>query len=82
STLPLSALGIMTALKHYDESDKLAPANWATIVGQIFVGGFLALGYVLYGCSVAREITIVVGIVLFVILGLMARKIGSPPSED
>jgi len=82
STLPLSALGIMTALKHYDESSKLAPANWATIVGQIFVGGFLALGYVLYGYSVAIEITLIIGIVLFVILGLMARKIGSPPSEN
>ena len=82
STIPLSALGIMTALKYYDESSKLAPANWATIVGQIFVGGFLALGYVLYGYSVAREITLVIGIVLFAILGLMARKIGSPPKED
>ena len=71
----------MTALKYYDESSKLAPANWATIVGQIFVGGFLALGYVLYGYSVAREITVVIGIVLFVVLGLMARKIGSPPKE-
>ena len=82
STLPLSALGIVTALKHYDESSKLAPANWATIVGQIFVGGFLALGYVLYGYTMAIEITLILGIVLFIILGLMARKIGSPPSQD
>jgi 1,4-dihydroxy-2-naphthoate octaprenyltransferase len=82
STLPLSALGIYTALKYYDQSSKLAPANWATIVAHIFVGGFLALGYVLHGYSVALEITLVIGIVLFIILGLMARKIGSPPSKD
>ena len=81
ATLPLSALGIMTALKYYDESSKLAPANWATIVGQIFVGGFLALGYVLYGYSIPIAITAVIGVVLFVILALMARKIGSPPPD-
>ena len=81
ATLPLSALGIMTALRHYDESSKLAPANWATIVGQMFVGGFLALGYVLYGYAVPREITVVIGIILFVILALMARKIGTPPAD-
>jgi 1,4-dihydroxy-2-naphthoate octaprenyltransferase len=78
STLPLSALGIFTALKYYDQSSKLAPANWATIVGQIFVGGFLALGYVLHGYSVPLEITLLAGIILFTILGIMARKIGSP----
>ncbi|TFG31217.1 prenyltransferase [Candidatus Thorarchaeota archaeon] len=82
STLPLSTLGIVTALRHHDESSKLAPANWATIVGQMLVGGFLALGYVLYGYSVAREITIVIGIVLFVVLALMARKIGTPAAND
>jgi 1,4-dihydroxy-2-naphthoate octaprenyltransferase len=82
ATLPLSALGIRTALRHYDESHKLAPANWATIVGQIFVGGTLALGYVLYGYSVALEITLIVGIAFFIVLGLMARKIGSPPSSE
>jgi len=79
ATLPLAALGIMTALRHYDESDKLGPANWATIVNHIFVGGFLALGYVLYGFSVAIEITIVIGLVLFAFIALMARKLGSPP---
>jgi len=82
STLPLSALGIVTALRHYDESSKLAPANWATIVGQMFVGGTLAIGYVLYGYSVPIEITIAIGVILFVIFGLMARKIGTPPSEE
>ena len=78
ATLPLGALGIITALRHYDESHKLAPANWATIMGQLFTGAFLALGYVLHGYSVALEITLVVGIVLFVLVTLMARKLGWP----
>ncbi|MGY5880873.1 MAG: prenyltransferase [Candidatus Thorarchaeota archaeon] len=79
ATLPLAVLGIITAFRHYDESSKLAPANWATIVNQIFMGGFLALGYVLYGYSVAIEITIIIGIVLFAFIGLITRKLGSPP---
>ena len=79
ATLPLAALGIMTALRHYDESNKLGPANWATIVNHIFVGGFLALGYVLHGYSVGIEITLVIGIVLFAFIGLITRKLGQPP---
>lgn len=82
ATLPLSVLGVVTALRYYDESSKLAPANWATIVGQIFTGGSLALGYVLYGYSVPLEITLIIGIVLFALLALMARKISRPPNTE
>ncbi|MCK4566692.1 MAG: prenyltransferase, partial [Candidatus Thorarchaeota archaeon] len=81
ATLPLGVLGIVTTLKHYDESAKLAPANWATIVGHIFVGLFLTLGYVFYGFSVTWEITLIVGIALFAFIALMARKIGQPPKD-
>ncbi len=81
ATLPLAVLGIVTTLKHYDESEKLAPANWATIVGHIFTGIFLTLGYVLYGLAVTWEITLIIGIVLFAFITLMARKIGSPPKD-
>ncbi len=81
ATLPLGVLGIVTTLKHYDESAKLAPANWATIVGHIFVGLFLTLGYVFYGFSVTWEITLIVGIGLFAFIALMARKIGQPPKD-
>ncbi len=80
-TLPLAALGITTALRHYDESDKLAPANWATIVGHLFTGIFLTVGYVLHGLAVELWITLIIGIVLFAVVTLMARKIGSPPKE-
>jgi 1,4-dihydroxy-2-naphthoate octaprenyltransferase len=81
ATLPLGVLGISTALRHYDESERLAPANWATITGQLFTGAFLALGYVLYGFSVAREITLLIGVVLFVVITLMARRLGTPPHD-
>ncbi len=81
ATLPLGILGIVTTLKHYDESAKLAPANWATIVGHIFTGVFLTLGYVFYGLTVTWEITLIVGIVLFALIALMARKIGQPPKD-
>ena len=79
-TLPLGVLGIVTTLRHYDESHKLAPANWSTIMAQLFTGLFLALGYVLHGYSVDPLITLVVGIILITIVSLMARKIGSPPT--
>jgi 1,4-dihydroxy-2-naphthoate octaprenyltransferase len=78
TTLPLASLGIYTALKYYDQSAKLAPANWATIVAHIFVGASLAIGYVLYGYSVGIEITLLVGVILFVIFALMSKKIGIP----
>ena len=81
ATLPLGVLGTVTTLRHYDESAKLAPANWATIVGHIFTGVFLTLGYVLHGFSVTWEITLIVGIVLFAFIALMARKIGKPPKD-
>ncbi len=82
STLPLTGLAVITALRHYDESHKLAPANWGTIVGHIFVGVTLTLGYILYGYIVPLEFTLIIGIILFVIFGLMARKIGTPPRSD
>ncbi|TFF92460.1 prenyltransferase [Candidatus Thorarchaeota archaeon] len=81
ATLPLGVLGISTTLRHYDESQKLAPANWATITGQLFTGVFLALGYVLRGFSVSWEITLLVGVVLFIVITLMARKLGSPSHD-
>ena len=79
ATLPLAVLGIITALRHYDESNKLGPANWATIMNQLFTGAFLTIAYTLYGYSVPIEITVIVTIVLFVFVALMARKIGTPP---
>ncbi len=79
ATLPTGILGIVTALRYYDESKKLAPANWSTIVGQLFTGIFLALGYTLHGFSVPIEITLLLGIMLFIIVAIMARKLGSPP---
>jgi len=82
ATLPLTGLAVITALRHHDESHKLAPANWGTIVGHIFVGVTLTLGYILYGYAVPLEITLIIGIALFVIFGLMARKIGTPPRSD
>ena len=81
ATLPLGVLGIVTTLRHYDESEKLAPANWSTIVAQLFTGLFITLGYILHGFSIAPWITLVIGIVLFVIVSLMARKLGSPKSK-
>jgi 1,4-dihydroxy-2-naphthoate octaprenyltransferase len=81
ATLPLGVLGIVTTLRHYDESKKLAPANWATIVGHLFTGLFLALGYVLHGFSVAWELTLALGLALFVLTALMARKLGRPPAD-
>ncbi|RLI56573.1 MAG: hypothetical protein DRO87_01240 [Candidatus Thorarchaeota archaeon] len=80
ATLPLGVLGTSTALRHYDESAKLAPANWATIMGQLLTGVFLTLGYILHGFAVPLEITLALGVVLFVVVALLARKIGSPPS--
>ncbi len=77
-TLPLAALGIVTTLRHYDESKKLGPANWATIVGHLFTGIFLTVGYVFHGLAVALEITLIVGIVLFAFVSLMAWKLGTP----
>lgn len=82
ATLPLTGLAVITALRHHDESHKLAPANWGTIVGHIFVGVSLTIGYILYGYAVPLEITLIIGIILFVIFGLMARKIGTPPRSD
>lgn len=81
ATLPLGILGITTTLRHYDESKKLAPANWATIVLHIFTGISLTLGYVLIGFSVTWEITLIVGVILFAFIALMARKIGQPPKD-
>jgi 1,4-dihydroxy-2-naphthoate octaprenyltransferase len=79
ATLPLGILGIITALRHYDESQKLAPANWATIMSQLLTGAFLALGYVFYGFSVPMEISFIVGVILLGVVFLMARKLGRPP---
>lgn len=76
ATLPLGVLGVLTALKHYDESERLAPANWATIMGQLFTGLFLTLGYILHGFSVGLEATLLIGVLLFVGITLMARKLG------
>ncbi len=78
ATLPLGILGIVTTLRHYDESQKLAPANWSTIMSQLFTGVFLALGYLLHGFSLPIEITAILGVVLFTFILLMARKIGQP----
>ena len=82
ATLPLGALGIVTALRHYDESSKLAPANWSTIVNQLFTGLFLTLGYILHGMGIDILITGVIGVVLFIIVTLMAQKLGRPPPGE
>lgn len=76
ATLPLGVLGIATTLRHYDESGKLAPANWSTIMSQLLTGVFLTIGYLLYGFSIQNEITLMLGIVLFIVVFLMARKLG------
>ncbi|MGY5872288.1 MAG: prenyltransferase [Candidatus Thorarchaeota archaeon] len=81
ATLPLGVLGIVTALRHYDESAKLAPANWSTIMNQLLTGLFLTLGYILYGLAVGLEITLVIGVLLFAFVSLMARKLGQPPAS-
>lgn len=76
ATLPLGVLGIVTTLHHYDEGAKLAPANWATIVGQLFTGVFLTIGYLLYGFSVTWEIILFIGAILFILVSLITYKIG------
>ncbi|MBN2229418.1 MAG: prenyltransferase [Candidatus Thorarchaeota archaeon] len=81
ATLPLGVLGIVTTLKHYDESAKLAPANWATIVGHLFTGLFLTLGYFLYGLTLLWEFTLAIGIALFIFITLLAAKLGRSSSD-
>jgi len=76
ATLPLAVLGIVTTLHHYDESKKLAPANWATIMSQLLTGVFLTIGYLLYGFSVPHELTLLVGAVLLILVSIMARNLG------
>lgn len=82
ATLPLAALGILTALRYYDRSERLAPANWATIVGQLLTGLFLALGYVLHGFAVQWQATLLVGVSLFVLVAFMAHIIGGKSDKE
>jgi 1,4-dihydroxy-2-naphthoate octaprenyltransferase len=81
ATIPLAVLGIITALRHYDESNKLGPANWATIMNQLLTGAFLTIAYILHGYAVAIEYTLILGVVLFVFVTLITRKLGRPPSD-
>ncbi|TFG34826.1 prenyltransferase [Candidatus Thorarchaeota archaeon] len=78
ATLPLGILGTITTIRYYDESEKLAPANWSTIMSQLFTGLFLTLGYLLYGLSVTFGMILLIGLVLLVILSLVAYKLGFP----
>ncbi len=82
ATLPLAALGIITAVRYHDRSEMLAPANWATIVGQLFTGIFLSLGYVLHGFAIGWEISLFIGAILFVLVTLMARRLGRPMGQE
>ena len=48
-TIPLSAKAVRVALAHYDDSQRLVPANAITIQVHLFTGLLMILGYLLQG---------------------------------
>ncbi len=80
ATLPLGVFACRVALKTYEEPMKLVPANLSTILIHLLTGLILSLAYVLHGFVVPLEYTAIIGIVLFVIMLGVQRKLATPPA--
>jgi 1,4-dihydroxy-2-naphthoate octaprenyltransferase len=81
AVLPLVAVGMIFAFKHYDDPMKMVPANVATIQTHMLTGIYMTIGYILLGMSLGLIEVIAVFLPLVFISGFLASKLITPPKR-
>ncbi len=78
-TVPIAAIAIRTARRHYDEPLRMIPANAGTIMTHLLTGLYLTVGYVVIDMRTPLLVYVLVAVMLLVFVGLAVRTLLRPP---
>ncbi len=79
--LPIGYVGVHTALREFDNTMRLIPANAATITLHLLTTVFLTVAYVLSGLNLGILVTAITCGIMVLIVVYYYRKLTSPPCE-